>query len=365
MRAIGIAALLFSSLVLIVGGLASVWWAPADFRLTHTGPTDQPQPRYPATEAPGDSELVFEQTEVDLGNLKGAATHKFRFINRSQHVLRILSIRPSCNCTLTASDKKEFGPGEHGEITVRANERNEGIGPQLYRIDVEYQGVNTRQQQLRLRFHNRPDVIVPGQVNLRTVAGKPAKIAFSLIDFREQPLTIQEIVASSLDISAVVRERPMVYLPGWRYTFEVSIPTLCRKPGLYTDIVTLRTSDSARPSIPVRLQTRVVNRLRVVPETLRLNAGPSPGMELSGKVYIDDREGDFVEIARLAPSDDSLTCDRATEGTRQVIRVVANTKKLPATSTSPLRLGVTIKKPIEEVVWVNVVFGSRWAPPPP
>ena len=75
--------------------------------------------------------LVFNETLFDFGKVQQGETleHLFLFKNAGTANLIIESVHPSCGCTgATMGDKKEFAPGESGEIKVTFNTQGrEGI----------------------------------------------------------------------------------------------------------------------------------------------------------------------------------------------------------------------------------------------
>lgn len=72
-----------------------------------------------AVAAPAHSELVFEQTELELHPAVGDATAvgHFKYQNKSDKAIAIKSVTTSCGCT-AASAKQSAEPGEKGEVTA-------------------------------------------------------------------------------------------------------------------------------------------------------------------------------------------------------------------------------------------------------
>lgn len=68
--------------------------------------------------------LSFEESNFDFGKVKQGEElqHIFKFTNSGTGLLIIQSVQASCGCTGAAiGDKKEFAPGEKGEIKVTFN----------------------------------------------------------------------------------------------------------------------------------------------------------------------------------------------------------------------------------------------------
>ncbi|CAN5471567.1 hypothetical protein BH10BAC5_BH10BAC5_12500 [soil metagenome] len=71
-------------------------------------------------------ELQYDFGKVDQGEL---LEHIFKFNNTGSEILIIQSVQSSCGCTgATIGDKKEYAPGESGEIKVTFNTQGrEGV----------------------------------------------------------------------------------------------------------------------------------------------------------------------------------------------------------------------------------------------
>lgn len=75
------------------------------------------------TKADG-AKIVFAELKYDFGKVKegGTLEHIFTFTNDGENVLIINSVQAGCGCTgVIMSDKKDFKPGEEGEIKVTFN----------------------------------------------------------------------------------------------------------------------------------------------------------------------------------------------------------------------------------------------------
>jgi hypothetical protein len=69
----------------------------------------------------GFGQLKWENTEQTFTAkpLDKVIVARFRFTNIGNTSLKITDLRPSCGCTTAALQKKEYGPGESGEIEAR------------------------------------------------------------------------------------------------------------------------------------------------------------------------------------------------------------------------------------------------------
>lgn len=68
----------------------------------------------------GGPKLTFETSEHDFGEVGPGTKHTFvyKFKNTGDDVLKITNINAPCGCTVPLLEKREYAPGESGEITV-------------------------------------------------------------------------------------------------------------------------------------------------------------------------------------------------------------------------------------------------------
>ena len=82
--------------------------------------------------------LAFEELQYDFGKVPqgDVLEHLFKFTNSGNDKLVIQSVQPSCGCTgATIGDKKEFLPGETGEIKVTFNTQGrEGVNSKTINV---------------------------------------------------------------------------------------------------------------------------------------------------------------------------------------------------------------------------------------
>ncbi len=67
--------------------------------------------------------LKFDNPTFDFGSQKeGTTSHTtFKFTNVGKSMLNIRTLKSTCGCTVFKLDKKDYGPGESGEISVDFN----------------------------------------------------------------------------------------------------------------------------------------------------------------------------------------------------------------------------------------------------
>jgi hypothetical protein len=74
----------------------------------------------PAAEAPSKARIQFDVNSFDFGTVAPDTLNdcKFKFKNVGQDVLKIDHLQGTCKCTVPDLAKKEYAPGESGEISV-------------------------------------------------------------------------------------------------------------------------------------------------------------------------------------------------------------------------------------------------------
>jgi len=161
----------------------------------------------PASRLDAGTDLFFEN-EVDLGTIKETTTREVSFHNRSDTIIRILGVHASCNCAKVELSKSVLEPREEARITVRIEPRPDRLGRQRYSIDLDYLGESRRTARLELRADYRPDLVVPPQLSIRSVAGRGGTASFSITDFRTVPLEFTDIQPSCPELHVHIIEKP-------------------------------------------------------------------------------------------------------------------------------------------------------------
>jgi hypothetical protein len=69
------------------------------------------------------AQLRWDQSQQTFAPQPGekVVTAKYRFTNTGASFVTIIDVHPSCGCTTTALAKKEYAPGESGEIEAKFN----------------------------------------------------------------------------------------------------------------------------------------------------------------------------------------------------------------------------------------------------
>ncbi len=328
----------------------------------------QPAPRAPAeiqptglnleSEDAGDSELSFTQKEVDLGLIKGDLSKDFEYENRSQHVVRILGTKASCCCTVSEPDKSVLRPGAKGRITVHVHLPPDRIGKYAYTIDVDYEGAARGKAQLLLVMQHRPDVLIPDEIRMRSVAGQASKARFTLVDFRQTALRISQVSTTSPQLQVRIVQTPSTYQPGWHYGFEASFNLASRQSGSYKEAILLHTDDPEHKVIKIDIALDVIARVRVLPETLYLTASKDEANTYDGTLFVTDSLGEAVEIKSITSPVGGLKWKIHGENAH-ALRLDL-TLKAPGSrnDAQPVVLCLALRKPVAQTFAVKLVSAS-------
>jgi hypothetical protein len=215
------AILIFVAITFLV--IRKATWSPATLAEVTPGAE-----RRMGLEAEPADELFFPEPAVNLGNRKGVVAHDFVFQNCGSSTITIEKITPSCSCTLIRPKRMDIEPDEQSSFGIQIDLTNEPRGFKRYLVDVRYKSehLEAKRTRLELVLLHDPDVqLSPGQILLSGIVGDTVYGRFTVIDYQEQPLQISGIEESSRLFETRIVEKPSLYRPGWKWTFEVTANT--------------------------------------------------------------------------------------------------------------------------------------------
>jgi hypothetical protein len=295
--------------------------------------------------------IHFPITEIDLGHVNEPTTATFDVINQGNMPVTVGPIHTSCGCLSTHCDPGTIPPGSTGRIVTTVDPRQQPPGRHLKVADVELPGNHPTSVRLSVRFHNRPDVIVPDEVVIRAVEGMPGSVPIDLTDHRERPLHVTQLSCTPSTLSAVILSEPTAYLPGWVYRLEVR----CRADapvGETNGVLEITTDDPARSVIRVRVDARISPRVVASPAILRLEADPVGGR--SGRIFVRDSLGKPVEIESVSCDSADTTCTLEPVA-NPAVRIVTVRHSEPASTTRlTSRVRVVLKRPVRTALHIEV-----------
>ena len=301
--------------------------------------------------------LFFPETEVDLGVFKHTIAHDFLVENRGRSTVRFLHIKPSCNCTAIKPEKTILLPSETAKISVPVDGSHQRVGRQLFIVDVEYEEASSvRQKRLGVYAQYRPGVVVPALVEIRSPTGKIGVTSFSVVDYQEQPFQITSIQTSTPDLQVQVLERPTNFMPGWEHRLKATLAASDLALSEHMASITLRTTDPEHDPIKIPAQIRRVNRIRLMPEHLRLRADPERQDRQVGMVFLDDTEGDSIELKSVATPVKELAWRTVSTSTQNCQKIEFSLEEPTARRVDrPIRVRIVVEKPVREKLCVTIV----------
>jgi hypothetical protein len=160
---------------------------------------------------------------------------KFRFTNVGTTSLKITDLRPSCGCTTAFLEKKEYGPGESGEIEAKFK-LNGRIGHQEKWIVVTTDWVPPQPTILRFAVNIPPAITIQPELVLWRVGDqlKPKTVRI------EVPDDISAKVVSVQADNAAVKLELLEIRPGKELEVKVT-PTTTSQPESATLLIRQRT----------------------------------------------------------------------------------------------------------------------------
>jgi hypothetical protein len=362
-----IAMRLISSFLLIALAAVGIGAAWRQFSLyisnARASPPEESVPS-PFTQEP-EGDLFFAQSEVNLGLIRSDAIHDFEYENRGTVPVKIEETNASCSCTVVKPPSQIIQPGDKGHIRLVVHMRSDRIGPQAYKVDVHYKGTSDSKARLVVRVQYRPDVLLPDEVALQSITASVAKVRFDLVDFRDEPLEIGHISTTNAHMKVRIVEKPTVYLPGWRYVFELEWMARGPSSGTSSESIVLHTNDPDRKVIVIPARLEQVNRLRITPETLYI-AGIIPGENglRTGVIFLSDRNGDPVHLEAVRSPHEGLKCKIHPHQAGAKIEIQLD-QQLLSKDRDEFTIQILVKKPVVQVLPVKVVLKFASTPVSP
>lgn len=184
----------------------------------------------PTAAAPRRPALAFMQHLVDLGHVTPSEEvfANFEFTNRSDRMVTIRKLVPSCGCLQPELRKWVYYPGESGHFLLRVQTANQVAGAKEYDVAVQYEDPEPQETKVVFRVHlpENQVFIRPRALELTLLgASTPTVRDVEIIDRRPEPLTIAKVdctrshVVTLSPVTTVVDE-----LGHTRFRFQVTIP---------------------------------------------------------------------------------------------------------------------------------------------
>jgi hypothetical protein len=271
-------------------------------------------PTYIDPEKPAD--MVFTMMSHDFGTISDddSVEYVFKFKNAGKGDLRIASTKGSCSCTVPAPSKREFAPGEEGEIRVIFDPKGKA-GQQHQVITVNTNDAETPVISLQVEAMVVPQVMVTprvghfgevakdevGEIEL-TVIGRKSDFEITGIELSDPELfeaTFSETYDSEIapDAQVLAADGVVVDMPDPEPVRECKIK-ITMKPGqdiglIRNKTIVIMTNDEKRPSMTVELMAQHAGDILMTPKRITLGSIPAGGefhrevtiRSLSGKPF--------------------------------------------------------------------------------
>lgn len=300
--------------IAVLAGLSVVFACPAWAQSRDIA--DQPGivPTYVDPEKPAD--MAFDVMRHDFGTISDDAKveYVFKFKNAGLGALRISNTKGSCSCTVPAPSKREFAPGETGEIRVIFDPKGKA-GDQNQVVTVNTNDAETPVISLQIHAMVVPQVMVTprvghfgevakdhtAEIELTVIGRNPEfeVVGFELSDPDLFEVTLGETIDSELAPTAqsLASEGVVVEATEPEPVRECKIKVLM-KPGqdvglIRNKTIVIMTNDEKHPSMTVELMAQHAGDIMITPKRITLGSIPGGGefhrevtiRSLSGKPF--------------------------------------------------------------------------------
>lgn len=271
-------------------------------------------PTYINPEEPAD--MSFPVMSHDFGTISddAKAEYTFKFTNTGKGVLRIASTKGSCSCTVPAPSKREFAPGESGELRVIFDPKGKA-GDQHQTVTVNTNDAETPVISLQISAMVVPQVMVTPRVGHfgevakddvaeieLTVIGRKSDFAVTGVELSDPELfeaKFSETYEAELahDSEALLAEGVETEAREPEMVRECKIK-ITMKPGqdiglIRNKTIVIMTNDEKNPSMTVELMAQHAGDILLTPKRITLGSIPAGGefhrevtiRSLSGKPF--------------------------------------------------------------------------------
>lgn len=169
--------------------------------------------------------------------------HDFIIENQGDVPLIISDVKTTCGCT-TAFHSPQVAPGEKGSVSIRAD--TQGYGDNRFAKDIT---VSTNAGELALQISGQVKRFVeiePKNIVLTGSANEKIQASLSIIPSPQYPFAIVETTAANgKNIRFTLTKASDRYI--------LNVENLLMAKGKYFDVITLKTDNSAKPEISIRV----------------------------------------------------------------------------------------------------------------
>jgi hypothetical protein len=225
--------------------------------------------------APKRPALAFLQHLVDLGRVTPSEEvfAHFEFTNRSDRMVAIRKMEPSCGCLKSELKKSVYYPGESGHFLLRMQTANQTAGAKEYEVVVKYEDPEPQETKVVFRVHlpENQVSIRPRALELTTIGtSTPTVRDVEIIDPRPEPLSILRVDCTRSRVVSISPVTTDVDEQGHtRFRFQVTIPGDLPKGYIEAWIrVYTRDPDYLMLRVPLRIRTEKPGALAKKPRAI-------------------------------------------------------------------------------------------------
>jgi hypothetical protein len=250
---------------------------------------------------------TFPERAYDFGTVaRGSQVrHSFPIVNRTDSELRIIDWRTKCGCTDVRVGAKIIPPGT--QTTVEATiDTTKFRGYKPSGLTLIFDRPTYAEVNLNLSCFIRGDLVInPGQIDFGIVrrAEKMAQASLTLTYAGgRSDWEVTKMKTLSNKIKAELRELGRTAEGEINYTLTASL-----QPGIpngaFKDEITLLTSDSTSPTIPISVVANIQSAVSVTPSIINFG-GVRAGQSISKTVIV--RSSQPFSITKLSASQGAL-----------------------------------------------------------
>ncbi|MBL9002310.1 MAG: DUF1573 domain-containing protein [Phycisphaerae bacterium] len=245
-----------------------------------TAPVDENAPRIEFNETTHEFGVISDEKEVST---------EFKFTNKGKSKLIIADVKGSCGCTVPNLEKKEYEPGESGQIRVIYNPHNRR-GKQHTNVTVNSNDPSKSQVVLSVQSEIKPTIMTDPQVAAmgQVERGKPGKATITITS-RKLDLLPTQVTPNDAKINAVIGEKKEIVQDGEKMIsvpIEISLSPTAEIGPIQTQC-TVRTSDPNK-TLNFMVLGEVVGQIKAEPARVTLG-GVAPGQDINQTFRISPR----------------------------------------------------------------------------
>ena len=169
-----------------------------------------------------DGQLHFseDQKEVtlELGQLEALVIYPF--VNKGSETVRITAVNSDCGCTAAVPEKREYAPGEEGQIEVRFTVGSRS-GQSMQRVHLRTNHPDANRHTLVTRFYIPEEIKVSERVLLwKDDGSERLPLTFTVKIHPESPLEFQGFATAKEDVTISLEQIRSTEHRAWEVTVK-------------------------------------------------------------------------------------------------------------------------------------------------